>query len=182
MTHEPTDEQANVNLMRLYALSGREAEGLTQYGRLEVVLAKELGTEPATTSRALREEIASGRLVSKGKEENGPTLSETPTGIGFHNLPAERSSFVGREREMLELKRALAMTRSSRSRGWVARARPPRAGGREGPGWCPPRRGVAGRARTPLRGGVGSSSGGKLRGRTRATRASAYRHARRCTA
>ena len=50
VTHEPTDEQAHVNLMRLYALSGREAEALTQYGRLEVVLAKELGTEPATTA------------------------------------------------------------------------------------------------------------------------------------
>ena len=111
MTHEPTDEQAHVNLMRLYALSGREAEALTQYGRLEEVLARDLGTEPAATSRALREEISSGRLVSKGKEENGPTLSETPTGIGSHNLPASRSSFVGREREMLELKRALAMTR-----------------------------------------------------------------------
>ena len=111
VTHEPTDEQAHASLMCLYALSGREAEALLQYGRLEEVLARDLGAEPAASSRVLREEIASGRLVSKGKEENGPTLSETPTGIGSHNLPASRSSFVGGEQEMLELKRALAMTR-----------------------------------------------------------------------
>jgi DNA-binding SARP family transcriptional activator len=111
VTHEPTDEQAHASLMRLYALSGREAEALLQYGRLEEVLARDLGAEPAASSRVLREEIASGRLVSKGREEDERTLSETPTGIGLHNLPAPRSSFVGREQEMLELKRALAMTR-----------------------------------------------------------------------
>jgi predicted ATPase/DNA-binding SARP family transcriptional activator/DNA-binding CsgD family transcriptional regulator len=108
----PTDEQAHASLMRLYALSGRKAEALTQYGRLEEVLAGELDTEPAATSQALREEIASGRfLFERQEKEDGATLSETPTGIGSHNLPAPRSSFVGREREMLELKRALAMTR-----------------------------------------------------------------------
>ena len=30
--------------------------------------------------------------------------------MGKHNLPAQRTDFVGREREMLEVKRALAMT------------------------------------------------------------------------
>jgi predicted ATPase/DNA-binding SARP family transcriptional activator/DNA-binding CsgD family transcriptional regulator len=108
---EPTNEEAHVSLMRLYALCGRKGEALAQYGRLEEVLARELGTEPAASSRALREEIASGRLFSKGQEDDRGTPHETPTGIGSHNLPAPRSSFVGREREMLETKRALAMTR-----------------------------------------------------------------------
>jgi predicted ATPase len=31
-------------------------------------------------------------------------------GVGTHNLPAQRTAFVGREREMVEVKRALAMT------------------------------------------------------------------------
>src|SRR5215216_1579173 len=36
---------------------------------------------------------------------------EEPPGVGKHNLPSARSSFVGREREMVEVKRDLAMTR-----------------------------------------------------------------------
>src|SRR5215216_2637334 len=36
---------------------------------------------------------------------------EEPPGVGKHNLPAARTSFVGREREMVEVKRELAMTR-----------------------------------------------------------------------
>jgi DNA-binding SARP family transcriptional activator len=109
---QPTDEQVHVSLMRLYGLSGRKAEALAQYRRLKEVLARELGTGPAASSRALREEIASGRLVAKGPEkDDGATLSETPMGMGSHNLPGSRSSFVGREREMLEVKRSLAMTR-----------------------------------------------------------------------
>jgi DNA-binding SARP family transcriptional activator len=83
---EPTDEQAHTGLIRMYAVCGRKAQALSQYGRLEEVLARELGTEPAASSRAWREEIASGRLASK-RQEDGGTLSETPTSIGSHNYP-----------------------------------------------------------------------------------------------
>ena len=38
-------------------------------------------------------------------------LPEEALGAGKHNLPAARTTFVGREREMLEVKRTLAMTR-----------------------------------------------------------------------
>ena len=36
---------------------------------------------------------------------------DAAAGVGKHNLPAPRTSFVGREREMIEVKRALSMTR-----------------------------------------------------------------------
>src|ERR687898_1754 len=59
---EPTQEEAHMGLMRLYALGGRQAEALAQYTRLEESLSRELGAEPQASSRSLREEIATGRF------------------------------------------------------------------------------------------------------------------------
>jgi len=107
---EPAREEAHVKLMRLHALSGSKDEALAQYGRLEKILLEELGTEPAASSRALKEEIAAGRFPPNPAPSPASPPEETP-GAYRHNLPAARSSFVGREREMLEVKRELAMTR-----------------------------------------------------------------------
>ena len=110
-TEEPAREEAHAGLMRLYALAGRQAEALRQYELLEETLARELGAEPGASSRALREEIATGTISAPPR---GATLgdgSDTVPANGKHNLPAPRTSFVGRQREMVEVKRALAMTR-----------------------------------------------------------------------
>src|SRR5215218_11517610 len=119
LAEDPAREEAHVGLMRLHALRGRQAEALRQYERLEEALSRELGAKPGATSRALREEIAARRFPppegqqrvvsepaspSEGQREDSDESSK-------HNLPATRTSFVGREREMVELKRALAMTR-----------------------------------------------------------------------
>jgi predicted ATPase/DNA-binding SARP family transcriptional activator/DNA-binding CsgD family transcriptional regulator/Flp pilus assembly protein TadD len=105
---EPTSEEAHVALMRLHALSGRPERALAQYERLRDTLSRGLGTQPGASSRRLRDEIAAGRLM--------PTLSADPSreerpGVGKHNLPVPKTSFVGRGREMLEVKRNLTMTR-----------------------------------------------------------------------
>ena len=87
MSEEPTREEAHVSLMRLYALSGSKGEALAQYVQLEEILARELGTEPAASSRALREEIAAGRFPP----QEAPSLGsppKKPPGAGKHNLPA----------------------------------------------------------------------------------------------
>jgi len=107
---EPTHEEAHVGLMRLYALSGRKEEALRQYERLSEALSEGLGSEPSATARALREEIAAGRFPQASTPRAGPSPEE-PVGTPRHNLPSPRTSFVGREREMVEVKRALAMTR-----------------------------------------------------------------------
>jgi predicted ATPase/DNA-binding SARP family transcriptional activator/DNA-binding CsgD family transcriptional regulator len=120
LAEEPTNEEAHVGLMRLYALSGRHGEALRQYGRLSEALSSGLGVEPSASTRALREEIAAGRFqagptqgAGSPTEPPGEPTRETSGGGGAqaHNLPAHRTSFVGREREMLDVKRALAMTR-----------------------------------------------------------------------
>jgi predicted ATPase/DNA-binding SARP family transcriptional activator/DNA-binding CsgD family transcriptional regulator/Tfp pilus assembly protein PilF len=106
---EPTNQEAHLGLMRLYALSGRQAEALAQYARLEESLSRELGVEPDASSRVLREEIAAGRFPPPDRPV-GPRERESLDPLR-HNLPAPRTSFVGRDREMVEVKRTLAMTR-----------------------------------------------------------------------
>ena len=107
VVHDPTSEEAHVGLMRLYALSGRQGSAIAQYERLRDVLSDRLGTEPGVAARDLRDEIATGNL-SPAQTDPSP---ESPAAVDRNNLPAPRTSFVGRERDLVEVKRALAMTR-----------------------------------------------------------------------
>jgi predicted ATPase/DNA-binding SARP family transcriptional activator/DNA-binding CsgD family transcriptional regulator len=104
---EPTNEESHASLMRLYALSNRRGEAMAQYERLREILSAHLGAEPSSATRHLRDEIAAGRLPPAHPAGSSP---EEPSDAGKHNLPAPRTSFVGREREMVEVKRKLAMT------------------------------------------------------------------------
>jgi predicted ATPase/DNA-binding SARP family transcriptional activator/DNA-binding CsgD family transcriptional regulator len=105
LVEDPARERAHAGLMRLYALSGRRQEAILQYGRLRQALSEELGAEPGAESRRLYEEILADRYPSPPKDR----ASKEPAGTG-HNLPASRTSFVGRAKEMVGVKRALAMT------------------------------------------------------------------------
>jgi predicted ATPase/DNA-binding SARP family transcriptional activator/DNA-binding CsgD family transcriptional regulator len=105
---EPTLEEAHAALMRLHALSGRPEQALSQYERLTHILSRELGTQPGDTTMRVREEILDGRLLLS--RPTSPPQEEPPD-PGKHNLPAARTTFVGRERAMVEVKRMLAMTR-----------------------------------------------------------------------
>src|SRR3712207_34795 len=107
LAEDPTNEEAHAQLMRLYALSRRQGEALTQYERLEEALSGRLDTEPGAATRALRDEIAAGRFQPS---QRAAPAQEEPPHSGNHNLPAARTTFVGREREMVEVKRMLAMT------------------------------------------------------------------------
>ena len=107
-SEEPTLEEAHASLMRLHALSGRPEHALAQYERLRNALRSGTGMQPAEATRRLRDEIAAGTLLSTPPA--GPAQS-VPSDHAKHNLTAPVSSFVGREREMVEIKRALSMTR-----------------------------------------------------------------------
>jgi DNA-binding SARP family transcriptional activator len=116
VAEEPAHEGAHVGLMRLYALSGRQREALSQYDRLREALFRKLGAQPEEAARRLRQEIWAGTFppadsppaVGSLPEEEAPS----PAGAGArHNLPLARTSFVGREREALEVKQLSARTR-----------------------------------------------------------------------
>jgi DNA-binding SARP family transcriptional activator len=105
VAEEPTNEATHAGLMHVYALSGRRRDALAQYERLREALSGPPGAEPGVTIRRLRDEIAlDGRLSTK----NLPAGEVTPE-AGGHNLPAQRTSFIGREREIVEVERALAI-------------------------------------------------------------------------
>jgi predicted ATPase/DNA-binding SARP family transcriptional activator/DNA-binding CsgD family transcriptional regulator len=106
---EPLHEESYTSLMRVYALSGQRQSALGCYERLREALAGELGAEPGVASRRLRDDVAAGRFPPD-RGSPGPPNRETTT-APRHNLPASRTSFVGREWEAVEIKRALAMTR-----------------------------------------------------------------------
>jgi predicted ATPase/DNA-binding SARP family transcriptional activator len=110
LTGNPAHEEVHRGLMRLYAASGERQRAMAQYEQLEKALSEELGAEPAAASRRLHEEILADRFP-KAPSRSGSSPSEEPADLSRHNLPNARTSFVGREREMVGVKRSLAMTR-----------------------------------------------------------------------
>ena len=110
ITEEPTNEDAHSGLMRLFALLGRKAEALAQFERLEEALSAHPGAEPGAKTARLRGELVTGAFPPARAQPSVPS-SEQPPGDARHNLPTPRDNFVGRGREILEVKRELAMTR-----------------------------------------------------------------------
>jgi predicted ATPase/DNA-binding SARP family transcriptional activator/DNA-binding CsgD family transcriptional regulator len=114
VAEEPTHEGTHVELMRLYALSGRRREALGHYEQLRKALLGKFGTEPEAATTRLQQEIWAGTFPPSDLPPAGFPPGEeapSPAGVATHNLPMARTSFVGREREKLEIKRLLAMTR-----------------------------------------------------------------------
>ncbi len=108
VSEEPAHEEAHASLMRLYALSGRRREALEQYERLSVVLSRELEVHPGTESRRLFEQIRTGDFPPAG----GSPAQPPPSGLAHpNNLPVSRTSFIGREQEISDLKRLLKVNR-----------------------------------------------------------------------
>jgi tetratricopeptide (TPR) repeat protein len=120
VAQEPTHEGAYVGLMRLYAPLGRRREALRQYERLRETLLKEFGTEPEVTTTRVQQETWAGTFPPTdsppadfpAQEVDAPS-GAGPKGVASrrHNLPLAHTSFVGRGRESLVIKRLLVMTR-----------------------------------------------------------------------
>jgi predicted ATPase/DNA-binding SARP family transcriptional activator/DNA-binding CsgD family transcriptional regulator len=106
LAEDPAREEAHRGLMRLYAASGERRRAIAQYEQLEKTLSEGLDAEPGAASRRLHEEILADRYRSRSESR----ASKEPAGSSQHNLPNPRTSFVGREREMIGVKRSLAMT------------------------------------------------------------------------
>jgi DNA-binding SARP family transcriptional activator/predicted ATPase len=88
---EPWQEGGQRQAMRLLALTGQRNAALVHYETLRQTLAEELGVAPEDETTALYQRIRSGKDL-------GPATTTPP-----HNLPAELTPFVGREKELEEL-------------------------------------------------------------------------------
>jgi len=105
---DPLQEAAQRCLMRLYARSGQRSAALRQYQECERLLHEELGAAPQPETAALVEQIRAGAL-------DGPPVGVPPAVISEaaprHNLPAQLSSFVGRERDRADVVERLQSSR-----------------------------------------------------------------------
>ena len=100
-------EEAHRDLMRLLALNGQRSEALAQFDLCRRLLAEELGVEPSPETVKLYEEIVAGSWPLVAGSEQLATGAEKNTAVA-HNLPAAATSFVGREKEMVQLADLLA--------------------------------------------------------------------------
>ncbi len=95
VTEHPLRERLWRQLVLALYRSDRQADALAAYQRARSLLSEELGLEPSEELRALE------RAVLRQEVAAAPA-TETR-----HNLPAQVTSFVGRERELADLERLL---------------------------------------------------------------------------
>jgi predicted ATPase/DNA-binding SARP family transcriptional activator len=104
---DPLMESAHRQMMLLLALSGQCSAALRQYETCQKLLREDLSVEPDMETRDLHNYIRAGKLGAR--EEPGFIPLKT-TDTRSHNLPVQLTSFIGREREMGEIKKLLAST------------------------------------------------------------------------
>jgi DNA-binding SARP family transcriptional activator/predicted ATPase len=103
---DPLNETAHAVLMRLYAGQGQRAAALLQYETLTRVLADELGVEPGAETTALHEQIQNAQDTPPARSvEIGSAGSGAPRPV---SLPAQLTTFIGREEELQRIAALLA--------------------------------------------------------------------------
>ena len=108
-------EEAHRRLMLLFAESGRRQQALAQYQALRQTLRRELEADPDPETRRLYQEVLAGRLdpepdAGAPVEARPPGARRGPAAMR-HNLPVALTSFIGRERDLAELRRRLERAR-----------------------------------------------------------------------
>jgi len=106
LASDPLQEEAHTSLMQAYAMSGQRSLALSQFRTLQEILQKELGAEPDLQSTLLYQDILAGRFPPSHALPRSYT-QPSPR----HNLPSPLSTFVGREKEIEQVK---VLTTSSR--------------------------------------------------------------------
>ncbi|MEM7117724.1 MAG: BTAD domain-containing putative transcriptional regulator [Chloroflexota bacterium] len=104
---DPLREQTHRQLMQLLALTDRRTDALNQYESCRKLLWNELGVTPAPETEELFAEIYDGRLAPETGQETAVILPSASSAIN-HNLPAQPTPFVGREKELANLKTLFA--------------------------------------------------------------------------
>jgi predicted ATPase/DNA-binding SARP family transcriptional activator len=97
---EPMRESAWALLVTGLYQANRQSDALRAYRRIQLRLAEELGIEPSPELRRLEQEVLHHTLAV-------PARSRPPN----RTLPVAYTSFVGRRRELDELRRLLGMSR-----------------------------------------------------------------------
>jgi predicted ATPase/DNA-binding SARP family transcriptional activator len=110
---DPLYEPAHRQLLELYTAAGQRSAAQRQYRECVRILDEELGLAPAEETTALYEQIRTmppaEAAVALGLAEpmELPIRRASPR----HNLPAQTTPFVGREKELVQIKQCLAQHR-----------------------------------------------------------------------
>ncbi|MBI3943358.1 MAG: hypothetical protein HY326_10130, partial [Chloroflexi bacterium] len=107
LRHDPLHEAAYQRLMRLYGLSGDRAGVIHTYHTCTRMLQQELGVEPSLATTTLYQELLQTLDQPTNGRPGAPLSNRKPR----HNLPAQLSSFIGREAEMAEIHMLLSRSR-----------------------------------------------------------------------
>ncbi|HET7010154.1 MAG TPA: tetratricopeptide repeat protein [Anaerolineales bacterium] len=107
LRHDPLREETYRTLMRLHAQSGDRAGLVRHFNACVTVLQRELHVEPSLETRQAYEAYLSQDVP--GGEAAPPPARSGPA--QRHNLPARLTSFIGRRRELEEMRGLLAKTR-----------------------------------------------------------------------
>lgn len=99
---DPLREEAHRQLMRALALAGQRSAALAQYEACSQLLYTELGAPPAPETTALVQAIEAGTLTATALQTE-PVIARPPTA----SLPPSGTTFIGREVEGEQLRRAL---------------------------------------------------------------------------
>jgi DNA-binding SARP family transcriptional activator/predicted ATPase len=111
---DPYREETHQQVIRLFARSGLISQALAQYETCRRLLREEVGVEPDAETVALAAQIRSGKFEKaiseqgvESKEQRADEQSKIQNPKSKinppHNLPAQLTPFVGREREVGEL-------------------------------------------------------------------------------
>lgn len=102
---DPYRDASHVLIMQAHRTAGNRAEALRAYGWCRHVLVEELGVDPAAETERLYRSLLH---EEHGGEQTGEEAwAPSATVDAPHNLPSYLSSFVGRERELREIRKAL---------------------------------------------------------------------------
>ena len=111
LAHDELHEGARRELMELLAESGRRQEALAEYEKLREKLRRSLEADPDPETRRLYRRLLAGSVEEPGSAGPDGALTAEAASERANNLPVPASSFVGREREVVEVERLLASTR-----------------------------------------------------------------------
>ena len=106
LTHDMAQEEGHAGLMRIYAQTGQRQLALRQYQALRDALCRDLDVEPSAETQHLYAQILGEEITTVSKLAPLPAPPIPP-----HNLPSRMSSFVGREKEIGQVKQILGKAR-----------------------------------------------------------------------
>lgn len=96
LEHDPWNEHAHRQMMRLLLASGQRSAAIAQYERCRRLLAEELDIAPEAATIALYEQIV-------GDESPPEAGAPSARRVLRHNLPAQLTSFLGRDAELAHM-------------------------------------------------------------------------------